>query len=141
MDVIAEKSKKEQISNIIIQRSLPKARYQDLISVCDLGLISLHEEFTIPNIPSKSLDYWNVGIPVLASIDRATDFNMVLKESNSGLWSIAGDHEDFLKNFETLYHNTELRKQMGKDGNDYFTSYLIPEIAYNTILSCYLKSN
>ena len=122
------------IPNIRIRETIPKAEYQDLLSVCELGLISLHEDFTIPNIPSKSLDYFNVGLPVLASIDKATDFNHVLMESKAGLWSYSGDHHQLLENFERLYKDAELRRSMSINGRLYFEKYLKPEIAYDTII-------
>ncbi len=125
------------IKNIQIQRTIPKQEYQDLIRICDIGLISLHEGFTIPNIPSKTLDYFNVGIPVLASIDKATDYNLILDEADAGYWSYAGDHEAFKLNFDKLYKNAELRKRLGVNGRKYFEKHLTPQIAYNTIVQVY----
>lgn len=138
MDKIAKNTAEENISNIIIRKSIKKDDYQDLISTCDLGLISLHRDFTIPNIPSKILDYLNVGIPVLASIDRCTDFDKVLEESGAGLFSYAGEHDAFKQNFDTIYTNKTLREEMGRAGHRYFQQYLLPEQAYNTIME-YVK--
>lgn len=123
------------VSNIRIINTIPKREYQDLLSVCDVGLISLNERFTIPNIPSKTLDYFNVGLPVLASIDSATDYNMILEEAGAGLWSYAGNHDALMKNFESLYNDPELRKRMAQNGRDYFIRYLTPDKAYNTIIN------
>jgi glycosyltransferase involved in cell wall biosynthesis len=122
------------IINIQIQRTIPKQEYQDLIRICDIGLISLHESFTIPNIPSKTLDYFNVGLPVLASIDRATDYNEILEQAKAGYWSYAGDHQTFKSNFDKLYKNVELRKLLGANGRHYFERYLTPQIAYEVII-------
>ena len=138
MDKIARKVVEHNIENIIIRKSIKKEDYQDLISTCDLGLISLHRDFTIPNIPSKILDYLNVGIPVLASIDRCTDFDKVLIEAGAGLFSYAGDHDAFKQNFDTIYTNKTLREEMGRAGHRYFQQYLLPEQAYNTIME-YVK--
>ena len=140
MKKLALKIKEENISNIRIQGTISKTDYQQLIGTCQIGLISLHEAFTIPNIPSKTLDYFNLGLPVLASIDRATDYGQVLEEAEAGLWSYAGDHEAFKKNFDSLYSNPELRREMGTKGRQYFEKNLIPEIAYATIISS-LKDN
>lgn len=126
---------KRQIPNIIVTRTIPKPDYQKLISVCDIGLISLHQDFTIPNIPSKTLDYFNLGIPVLASIDRATDYGAYLDEANAGLWSFAGDHNVLKDNFDKLYLNQDLRNEMGKNGRLFFEKYLTPDSAYQTIIS------
>jgi glycosyltransferase involved in cell wall biosynthesis len=126
---------KGQLTNIRIQGTIPKNEYQDLLSVCDIGLISLHKDFTIPNIPSKALDYFNVGIPILASLDTATDFNQILDNSKSGLWSIAGDHNSFFSNFLKLYKNKDLRSAMGANGITYFDQYLLPRQAYQIVES------
>lgn len=122
------------LTNIKIQRTIPKQEYQDLLSVCDVGLISLHENFTIPNIPSKALDYFNVGIPVLASLDRATDFGEILDQENCGFWSYAGEQHLFQKNLLRYYHDSSLKLLMGENGKKYFNKYLTPDLAYNTIL-------
>jgi glycosyltransferase involved in cell wall biosynthesis len=132
---LAVKIKDMKVPNIRIQGTIPKQEYQDLLSVCDLGLISLHENFSIPNIPSKTLDYFNVGLPVLASIDKATDYNEVLEQAGAGLWSFAGDDKQLFKNFEVLYANKSLRVSMGINGRNYFEKFLKPEIAYQTILN------
>lgn len=126
---------KKGVSNIQIINTIPKREYQDLLSVCDVGLISLNEQFTIPNIPSKTLDYFNVGLPVLASIDNATDYNMILEEARAGLWSYAGNHDELMRNFESLYCDPELRKRMAHNGREYFIRHLTPDKAYNAIIN------
>lgn len=135
MQKLAQTIQEQNISNIKIQGTIPKQEYQDLLSVCDVGLISLHKKFTIPNIPSKALDYFNVGVPVLASVDEATDFGNILKEADAGLWSIAEDAHSFKRNFDILYRDLDLRKKMGKNGRVYFEHKLIPSIAYETIIT------
>jgi glycosyltransferase involved in cell wall biosynthesis len=126
-------AEQQGISNLVIQGTISKNEYQHFLSSCDVGLISLHKDFTIPNIPSKTLDYFNVGIPVLASLDAATDYGMILDNSNSGLWSLAGNHDEFANNFDKLYQNAELRKEMGANGRKYFEQNLTPEIAYQIV--------
>lgn len=134
MEKLEKTIKKLNLTNIILQSSVSKSKYQDLLRICDVGLISLHKDFTIPNIPSKILDYMNIGVPILASLDKSTDFNEILEESQSGLWSFSGDHNGFKSNLDVLYKNKVLRKEMGRNGNEYFKQYLLPECAYKTII-------
>ena len=133
MNRIINKIKLLGITNIKIQPTIQKDEYQRLLSVCDIGLISLHEAFTIPNIPSKAVDYFNVGIPVLASLDSATDFGEILDITNTGFWCISGQQDEFFKLFEKLYHNPVLRKTMKANGNVYFKENLLVEKTYSTI--------
>lgn len=124
----------QKITNIRITSSVPKQEYQDLLRLCAVGLISLNQNFIIPNIPSKILDYLNVGIPVLAAIDKNTDFGKDMEEAGCGYHSHSGDHEQFFANFLKLYNNPELRVQMGANGKNYFNKYLTDQVAYETIL-------
>lgn len=135
MDKIRKELKEKNLNNVQIYGSIPKLEYQSLLQACDLGLISLHKDFTIPNIPSKALDYWNVGLPILSSVDRATDFGEILDKSQSGLWAYAGQHEQLYNCLVKLYENPDLRKQMSINGKAYFRSHLTPEIAYATVIS------
>jgi len=141
MNRIALLIKEQGLKNIIIYKTIPKKEYQDLLSTCDIGLISLHENFTIPNIPSKALDYFNVGIPILASLDRVTDFNTILDETQSGLWAYAGDHLTFFDRLKKLYEDKDFRVRMGINGKMYFRNHLLPSVAYQTIMDSKYQQN
>jgi glycosyltransferase involved in cell wall biosynthesis len=137
MDKIKKELIVKELYNVRIYSSIPKLEYQSLLKACNVGLISLHEDFTIPNIPSKALDYWNVGLPILSSLDKATDFGEILNETNSGLWTYAGEHEKLYKSLFKLYKDSELRGVMSANGKNYFKEFLTPEMAYNTIIETY----
>lgn len=116
---IIELVAKRKIFNVLIKDSLPRDQYQELVKICDIGLVNISDKFTIPNIPSRTLSYWEAKIPVLAAIDKNTDFSTILEESGSGLWSIAGDLNTYKQNFKELYYNNELRMSMGEKGYNY----------------------
>ena len=116
---IIDQVSKKGLSNVIIKEPLPRSRYQELVKICDVGLVSLSTNFTIPNIPSRTLSYWEAKIPILASIDKNTDFKTILEDSDSGLWSFTGDTDSYKKNFENLYSNKSLRIKMGENGYKY----------------------
>lgn len=128
-------AKREGIANMRFVDFIPQADYQQLVKLCDVGLISLHEKFTIPNIPSKTLSYFNLGLPVLASIDCATDYGALLDRAGAGLWSLAGDNLSFKHNFDRLYTNEALRQKMGANGRKYFQEHMTVQKAYETIIA------
>lgn len=123
----------QRLHNVIIKDQLPRTDYQELVYNADVGLISLNEKFTIPNIPSKTLSYFNAKVPILAAIDSNTDYGKILESSGSGLWSVTGDIQKYKSNFDRLYNNPELRRQMGENGYAYLVGYLTPEMTYKTI--------
>ena len=122
------------LKNVIVKDTLPRQDYERLVCNADIGLISLSEKFTIPNIPSKTLSYFNAKIPILAAIDEHTDYGQLLEKANAGLWSVTGDTGAYKQNFDTLYQNAELRKCMGENGYGYLLKYLTSERAYEAIV-------
>lgn len=127
-------AKELKLPNVILENKLPKADYNNLLRIADVGLISLSEDFTIPNFPSKVLSYYGNKIPVLASVDLQTDFGTILEEINSGLWAEAGKTGELKDKLLLLYNNPDLRRTMGQNGYDYMKNNLLPDNAYNTIL-------
>jgi glycosyltransferase involved in cell wall biosynthesis len=134
MDTIKEYVKKKLITNIDFIDFMPKNEYNLLLSACDVGLVSLNEKLAIPNIPSKTLSYFNLSIPVVASIDAVTDYGIYLEKAGAGLWSYAGDTKKFKENLLKLYSSAELRKQMGQNAYQFYLNHMLPEKAYQTII-------
>lgn len=124
-----------KLSNVILKDSLPRQDYNDILVLADIGLISLNQDFTIPNFPSKVNAYYNFKKPILASVDVNTDFGIIQEKIKSGFYSIAGDTASFKKNLVKLYSNKELRETLGQNGYNYMKEQLSPEIAYKTILN------
>ena len=125
----------KKLDNVIFKNTIPHEDYNELVKECEIGLICLNKRFTIPNIPSKTLSYFNAKIPILAAVDKNTDYGKILEEANAGLWSVTGDMEAYERNFDRLYNSEKLRKEMGKNGYDYMSKHFTTAIAYNTILS------
>jgi len=126
--------KSEKISNVIVKDFIPRNEYYSLIKQCDIGLINLSRKFTIPNIPSKTTDYFKAGIPILASTDRNTDYkDLLIKKAKAGLWSETGDFDTYKKNFEKLFNNKKLREELGKNGRKFYEENLIIDRAYQII--------
>jgi glycosyltransferase involved in cell wall biosynthesis len=126
--------KSKKISNVIVKDFIPRNEYYNLIKQCDIGLINLSRKFTIPNIPSKTTDYFEAGIPILASTDRNTDYkDLLIKKAKAGLWSETGDLDTYKKNFEKLFNNKKLREKLGKNGRKFYEENLIIDRAYQII--------
>ncbi len=130
----------KQLKNIRFIDFVPREEYELLISACDIGIVSLSSCFTIPNIPSKTIDYFKLSLPILAFTDKNTDYPIILeKESKGGLACLYGDINSAREKLLEFYNNDELRFQLGKNGRHYYEKKLDVEIAYNTILEQYKK--
>lgn len=130
---LTELATEKNLTNVIFRDPLPQVQYNELVKICNLGLVNLSEKFTIPNIPSRTLSYWEAKIPVLAAIDTNTDFGDILALSESGLSSFTGDIDSYINNFEKLYEDKELRSKMGENGYRYLKDNCTVDRAYSII--------
>ena len=126
---------KECMANVIVKKAIPRDDFEQLTASCDLGLISLDQRFTIPNIPSKTISYAKVAVPLLASVDTNTDYGTLLQdEMKAGLWAPAGDHEAVFNAFDRLYKDKSLRILLGENGRSYVLDYLTVDKSYQKIM-------
>lgn len=97
--------------------ALPKEKYDELITACDVGLIFLDYRFTIPNFPSRLLSYMQAGLPVLTCTDEASDIGDVVVNGGFG-WKCysndAGKFAELVKECKDADFNA-----LGKIGFEY----------------------
>ncbi len=125
----------KSLKNLRVNDSLQQTKYMKWVQMADVGLISLSEKFTIPNIPSKALSYYNTKTPILASIDHNTDFGRILESQNTGFYAQAGNTKDLKAKLIALYENKGLRKEMGENGFAYMQDELSSNKAYQTVMN------
>ncbi len=78
-------------TNATLLSGLPRDEYDVLLAACDVGMIFLHKDFTIPNFPSRLLAYLEMKMPVLAATDVNSDIGKIIEEAKCGYWVEAGD--------------------------------------------------
>ena len=84
---------KFQPQNALLIAVLPKNDYDKLLAACDVGLIFLDKNFTIPNYPSRLLSYLEMKMPVIAATDPNTDVGLDIERNKCGFSVISGDSE------------------------------------------------
>lgn len=94
--------KKNNPKNVLFLAALPKNEYDLLVQVCDVGLIFLHKDFTIPNYPSRLLSYLEFKMPVLAATDSNTDVGLDLLKNKCGLAVISNDLQNMVKAIDSF---------------------------------------
>ncbi len=77
--------------NALLMSLLPKNDYDLLLAACDVGLIFLNKNFTIPNYPSRLLSYLEMKMPVIAATDSNTDIGKDIENHNCGFSVISGN--------------------------------------------------
>ena len=96
---------KLQPQNALLITALPKNDYDKLLAACDVGLIFLNKNFTIPNYPSRLLSYLEMKMPVIAATDHNTDIGMDIEKNKCGLAVISGDSKAMQNAINNLMDN------------------------------------
>lgn len=78
-------------NNAKLISSLAKDQFDELMKACDVGLIFLHKDFTIPNFPSRLLTYLEFKLPVLVAADSNTDIGTEVEKHKAGVSVLSGD--------------------------------------------------
>lgn len=137
VEELKKEARKLHINNIKFVNKVPRGEYFELLSSCNLGLISLHQDFTVPNTPMKLNDYLNAGIPVLASIDRSNDLGALLENNKMGMYAFADSPESLFSAFKALYTNESKCTELGRNGKKFCIENLSAEQSYKRILEIF----
>ena len=119
--------------NLSLIKSLPKADYDRLARVSDVGMIFLDHRFSIPNFPSRLLSYLKEKIPVLVCTDNNTDIGSIAVDNDFGLSSVSDNVEDFVLNVSKLTDKA-LRLRLGENGYRYLLENYTVERSYEIIM-------
>lgn len=120
-------------NNIKLYSAFPKEEFDDLMQICDVGMIFLDERFTIPNFPSRLLSYMEFSMPVIATTDINTDIGDVIINGNFGMWSKSGDIKAFNNNLNFMCNRKKIER-MGCNSRKYLLSNYTVSLAYGIIM-------
>lgn len=120
--------------NACLLAELPKAKYDELVSLCDAGLIFLDKRFTIPNFPSRLLSYLEYKMPVLMATDMNTDIGRIAEENGFGLWTESGNIDTFMEMVKFVAEDKERMKEMGERGYRFLCENYTVDKSYQAIM-------
>lgn len=132
--------KENDFKNVITHDFIPREDYQEILKETDIGLVFLDYRFTIPNIPSRTLSYFEYSIPIMAATDKNTDYkNIIIDDAKAGLWCESNNVEEFKKQLDYLIENKEERIQMGKNGRKYLEDNWTTDKSVEILENAYKK--
>jgi len=121
--------------NVSFIPQLPREEFDKLLQACDIGLIFLEKSYSIPNYPSRLLNYMEFKKPVLMAIDQTTDLGTIAEDNNYGFWAESGDIFKFNQRLNELVNNKVLRIEMGLNGYHFMMNNYTVEQSYKTIMA------
>ena len=120
--------------NACLLASLPKEKYDELVSFCDVGLIFLDNRFTIPNFPSRLLSYLEYKMPILMATDVNTDIGRIAEENGFGLWTESGNIDTFMEMMEFMTEDENRMREMGERGYTFLCENYVVDKSYKAVM-------
>ena len=124
---------KTQPNNARLIKYLPKKEFDAIAEHCDVGLILLRKEFTIPNFPSRLLTYLENKMPVLAMTDTVSDLGPIAEQYDFGKWCVYGDVDSALMHIGFFEADENQRHLMGENGYGFLLDEYNVELSYQKI--------
>lgn len=118
-------------------RRLPKDDYDQLVKVCDVGLIFWDYRFTIPNYPNRLLPYLMERKPIIAATDPNCDIGVLAEENGYGVYCPSDSVETFVKAIDKMLVSD--MRQMGENGYRFFLNNYTTEHTYKAIMKHIVK--
>ncbi len=87
-----------------------------LLSLADVGLVSLLNGQEGLSVPSKTFGLMAAGVPVLAVVPRGSEIARVVQEEGCGLWFEPGCSEGLAQGILELRRDRETARAMGANG-------------------------
>lgn len=112
---------------------MPKDDFDKIIAACDVGLIFLDRRFTIPNYPSRLLDYMQFKMPVICATDKNTDIGPIAQENGYGVWCESGDLESFDRLVDEMNDPVKI-KEMGEKSYQYLCDHYSVDKSYEIVM-------
>ena len=134
--LVGEGAYKEQVEKMIEERNiknvtlLPFQPYEDISHVFSLGDVSLvisKPGVGANSVPSKTWSIMSASRPVLANFDE-NELKTIIADNQCGIFTKAGDKEVFKNAILTLYNNSELCKEYGRNGRQFVMDNLTREV-------------
>lgn len=133
---LKQKAKGMSAGNIHFIKRIPRAEVPDYIAACDVGVAAIPiNKVTRYSSPTKTLEYLNAGIPVLAT--AIPDQHQILTESNSGL--ICDFTVEDMERKMVDFHYCQERKSMGERGCAYVRQNRTYQDIAAIVISCYRR--
>ncbi len=126
-DELRTRIMKEQISNIFLNPLQPFARVSQVYSLGDACIVSCKAGLGGSAMPSKTWSIMSCGRPVVASFDEG-ELKDILESNNCGVFSHAGNVQEFVDAIKSLARNPSRCIEMGNNARQFILDNLTKEV-------------
>ena len=126
-DDVRKRIAAENLVNVHLNPLQPVERVSQVYSLGDACIVSCKEGLGGSAMPSKSWSIMSCGRPVVASFDEG-ELKEILEGNRCGVFSHAGNVQEFVEAIKTFQENSERCKEMGANARQFILNNLTKEV-------------
>lgn len=124
----------KKIKKTQILYNLSKADYFNELENADIGLIFLNEKFTIPNFPSRLLDYLYFDLAIISNTDINTDITDFIKNSKVGsCFHGVNDLDNMISEIKKINDNPKYLKSFSQNSSKSLINNFSVDVSFEAI--------
>lgn len=124
---IRTRIEKDGLANVHLNPLQPVERVSYVYSLGDACIVSCKEGLGGSAMPSKSWSIMSCGRPVIASFDEG-ELKEILEKNNCGVFTHAGNVEEFVEGIKILAAASARCEEMGKNARQFILDNLTKEV-------------
>jgi glycosyltransferase involved in cell wall biosynthesis len=117
----------ERLSNVHLNPLQPYERVSQVYSLGDACIVSCKKGLGGSAMPSKTWTIMSCGRPVIASFDEG-ELKEILEKNNCGVFTHAGNVQEFVAGIKNLAAEPSRRIEMGKNARQFILDNLTKEV-------------
>jgi len=121
-EAIVEKARVTGLDNIKFLSFQPREILSQVQSSADVSIVTLSKGKGKTSVPSKVLGYMAAARPVIASVDPDSDTWQLIEGAGCGICVDPEDVQGLSMAIESLYHDRERARLLGRHGRDFLKS-------------------
>jgi colanic acid biosynthesis glycosyl transferase WcaI len=123
----------ENLSNVVIKPKYPRERLGELLSACDIAIISMNEGMCGVSVPSRMYNIMAAGKAILAVVDEGSEVCNIINEEDVGFVIRPGDELGLVRTIRRAALERAAIKDMGRKAR----RVIVEKYTYNHILNRY----
>lgn len=124
---IRSRIEKEGLLNVHLNPLQPMERVSQVYSLGDACIVSCKAGLGGSAMPSKTWNIMSCGRPVVASFDEG-ELKEILEKNNCGVFSHAGNMQEFVEAIKTLVADPSRCEEMGRNARQFILDNLTKEV-------------
>lgn len=102
--------------NVRVMEPVDRDTYLKVAASCDVGINATAPHVIVPTFPTKTIDYIRAGLPIMAAVERASDYGQFVEDNDLGLAAPAGEPAALFAGIDRLFEDADLRARIRRAG-------------------------